>query len=284
MGVVCGLLAALCWGVGDFAITALARRVGTPRTLLTIQTFSLLGWIGLLAVFPHSPEAPTRIWLLALVAGLFHVAGLVTTYRAFEIGTLSFVSPIASSFAIVTALLYVVSGGAPAPIALAGTCLLVAGVAVVSRSTASGGPVTLRGVPEAIGSALSFGVMFWIVDSYIQKPLGDVWPLILLKVLATLYAAGGVIVARKNAPAEPLTAPKTLLLGLAAALLDTGAWVAFLIGSRNENGAIVTAVASLFSAVTVLLAWMFLKERLSKPQWIGVAIVLTGILLVSLPR
>jgi len=210
------------------------------------------------------------------------VGGLVLTYRAFEIGTLSFVSPIASSFAIVTALLAVAVGAAPPPMALAGTFLLVAGVAVVSRSTSGDGPVTLRGVPEAIGSAVAFGVMFWMIDLYVSKPLGYVYPLILLKTMATCYAA---MVAGKDKTPVEATVPRGKIVGIAiiAALLDTGAWVAWLFGNRTSSAAVVTALASLFSAVTVFLAWILLKERLNRAQWLGVGVILVGVLLVSLP-
>jgi drug/metabolite transporter (DMT)-like permease len=252
--------------------------------LMVIQAFSLLSWICLLPVFAHGTGGGSSIWAIALIAGAFHVLGLVCTYRAFEIGTLSFVSPIASSFAIVTALLFVVSGSAPAPLALAGTVLLVAGVAVVSRSTAHDGGVTLRGVPEAIFSAVAFGVMFWLIDSYVRGPLGDVVPLILLKVMATSYAGIYASRAKKEEASIALFSPKTLALGLVAALLDTAAWIAFLLGCKAENGAVVTAMASLFSAITVLLAWIFLRERLNRAQWVGVAVILFGVLIVSLPK
>jgi len=282
MGVLFGLLAALCWGVGDFAITTLTRYIGSSRSLLYIQIFSLLSWIALLPIFPHDATHSLSIWSIALLAGVFHVGGLVLTYRAFEIGTLSFVSPIASSFAIVTALLAVAVGAAPPPMALAGTFLLVAGVAVVSRSTSGDGPVTLRGVPEAIGSAVAFGVMFWMIDLYVSKPLGYVYPLILLKTMATCYAA---MVAGKDKTPVEATVPRGKIVGIAiiAALLDTGAWVAWLFGNRTSSAAVVTALASLFSAVTVFLAWILLKERLNRAQWLGVGVILVGVLLVSLP-
>ncbi len=282
MGVSFGLLAALCWGLGDFAITTLARYIGSSRSLLYIQIFSLLSWIGLLAVFPHDTVHSVSVWSIAFLAGVFHVGGLVLTYRAFEIGTLSFVSPIASSFAIVTALLMVVVGAAPPPMALAGTMLLVAGVAVVTRATPSDGPVTLKGVPEAIGSAVGFGVMFWLIDLYVSKPLGYVYPLILLKTMATVYAA---ISTSKDKTEATVAAPRAKIFGWAvvAALLDTAAWVAWLFGNRTSNAAVVTALASLFSAVTVFLAWILLKERLNRAQWLGVGVILVGVLLVSLP-
>jgi drug/metabolite transporter (DMT)-like permease len=283
MGIIYGLGAALCWGVGDFAITTLARYVGTARSLLYIQAFSLISWMALLMVFPHVPTGGINPWILAAVAGVFHVVGLAATYRAFEIGTLSFVSPIASSFAIVTAVLFVFTGNAPPVLALIGILLLSLGIVVVTKSTRDEGPVTLKGVPEAIVSAIAFGVMFWLIYAYVKAPLGDVYPLILLKVMATSFAVG--YVARSPAPVYTEKPPigKLLAIAAAAALLDTMAWVSYLFGSREDHAAVVTALASLFSVTTIVLAGIFLKERLNRMQWIGVAVVLAGILLVSLP-
>ena len=285
MGVVFGLAAAIWWGVGDFVIPTLARYMGSTKSLLYIQIFSLLSWLVLIPVFPHDSKGGPNIWAIAVAAGVFHVGGLVLTYKAFEIGTLSLVSPIASSFAIVTAFLTLVFGPQPPAMALAGTVLLVAGVAVVSRSTGSEGPVSIKGVPQAVGSAIAFGVMFWIIDFYVQKPLGYVYPLIVLKIMASSYAFLMAGLARRRGVEEEVQPTKRNVWGLAvlAALLDSGAWVAWLFGNREANTAVVTALASLFSAVTVVMAWIFLKERLNRFQWVGVAVILAGILLVSLP-
>jgi uncharacterized membrane protein len=72
------------------------------------------------------------------------------------------------------------------------------------------------------------------------------------------------------------------MLAAGVAIADSLAWVVFIFGTRTEYTTVVTALASLFSAVTILLAWAFLKERLASNQWAGIAIVLLGILLVSL--
>lgn len=284
MGIVFGLGAALFWGLGDFAITTLARYVGTARCLLYIQLFSLLSWIVLLAVFPHEATGGWNPWLLAALAGVFHVAGLATTYRAFEIGTLSFVSPIASSFAIVTTLMFVIAGDGPPMLALLGICLLVSGIIVATRATPSDGPVTLRGVPEAIASAIAFGVMFWLIYAYVKGPLGDVYPLILLKVMSSSFAMIYVARSPRIEVAETPPVKRLVVIAFVAAMCDTLAWVSYLFGSRESHGAVGTALASLFSVVTIILAGIFLKERLNRFQWVGVAIVLGGILLVSLPQ
>jgi drug/metabolite transporter (DMT)-like permease len=303
MGIFYGLMAALCWGVGDFWITALTRRVGTPKTMFSIQILSLAFWIVFLMIQPNAPHVATVFWALAVAAGVFHVLGLVCTYKAFEIGTLALVSPIMSGFAVVTALLALMSGERPPIPALTGTALLIAGVVLATRAPAETQHKTLAGVPQALLSALAFGVMFWMFD-FIQPKLGFIWPLLILKAMATSNGWLGLRAAQKQTAAiQDISTEDTFsvsppatdsnsrdsdsrgtiwLLAFGAAAADTLAWVAFIYGTRTEYVTIVTALASLFSAVTVLLAWALLRDRLALNQWAGVAVILLGILLVSL--
>jgi drug/metabolite transporter (DMT)-like permease len=89
-----------------------------------------------------------------------------------------------------------------------------------------------------------------------------------------------LLLGRKSAPAR---LPRTLWpLVVGAGLLDNLAFLAFNTGLGSAYTSIVTALASLFSAVTILLAWAILRERLTPGQWAGVGVILAGVLLVSL--
>jgi drug/metabolite transporter (DMT)-like permease len=300
MGILFGLIAAVCWGSGDFLISQLTRRTGTARAMVLIQSLSLLGWVVFLIAQPQVISGGARIWAFALFAGICHVLGLALTYRAFEIGTLSLVSPIASGFAVITAVLALASGSEKPPLlALSGSLLLIAGVVLATRVQGGSSKRTLAGVPEAIGSALAFGTMFWLFDSSVTPNLGYVWPLILLKTMATGSAlvslatsrvavqatgssTGGVIALGGPAPVVSTGSALNWALALGVAATDILAWLAWLWGTRTEYATIVTAVASLFSVVTILMAWGLTRERLTPGQWRGVAIILLGILLVSI--
>jgi drug/metabolite transporter (DMT)-like permease len=132
--------------------------------------------------------------------------------------------------------------------------------------------------------------------------LGFIWPLVVLKLLAVtssllsfaarpspmaLHAAtpgGDTMMFQPQAILPARATSRGWLLGswaLGAAATDMLAWMGWTLGSRTEYATVVTALASLFSVVTILLAWMLLRERLAPGQWMGIAVILLGILLVG---
>ncbi|HYL64861.1 MAG TPA: EamA family transporter, partial [Candidatus Methylomirabilis sp.] len=63
--------------------------------------------------------------------------------------------------------------------------------------------------------------------------------------------------------------------------LDTSAFVMSNYGMRIEQVAVVSVLASLYGAVTVGLAAIFLRERISRWQWLGIVAIFSGIFLIS---
>jgi drug/metabolite transporter (DMT)-like permease len=45
---------------------------------------------------------------------------------------------------------------------------------------------------------------------------------------------------------------------------------------------IAAVLSSLYPGTTVILAWVFLKEKISRPQWTGILIALAAIAFFSL--
>jgi drug/metabolite transporter (DMT)-like permease len=135
MGILFGLAAALCWGAGDFIAGRVSRLVGVIQTMFYIQLGGLVCTGALLWLRPGAPALHVSAWALAGAIALGNFIGTLLLYRAFAIGQLSLVSPIASGFAIVTALLSLAAGERPAPLALTGAALLIGGVVVISRAT-----------------------------------------------------------------------------------------------------------------------------------------------------
>jgi drug/metabolite transporter (DMT)-like permease len=279
MSILYGLSAAFFFGVADFFATKSARRVGVLRTLLAVQLFGLVAMTAVILVKRESPSGSSAAWIEMTLISVVSFVGVLFLYRAFAIGTLSLVSPIASGFAVVTAGLALASGERPPGLALVGALLLIAGVTVVTRSGSQGG-ATIAGVPDAIGATVCFGVYFWALGE-LTPELGVYWPVIVTRIVELVLALGLMLV--QPPPSIPTTELKGALpYFFAAAVLDTAALLAFNLGVDSAYTTTTTALTSLYSAVTVLLAWSLLRERLARAQWAGVGVVLAGVFLVSL--
>ncbi len=314
-GIVFGLVAALCWGVADFCARGSSRTGGTFLTLFYVEIIATLGMLALnlpLGLISFAHATPGNV-ALAIVINLAILGGAALLYRAFAIGTLSLVSPIAASFAAVTALLALLNGEQANPLQLVGIVMTVAGVTVASTAPASttdnaeqrakaaalhvGRWRLAPGLVEALGAMLVFGICYWTLRFPVAA-LGGTTTVFISKVadmvVLTLIALVGLVLYRLrsrgsrerrsgSAPWYVIRRPARSfwLWVVPVALLDTAANVAYNLGITVSLIAVVSVISSLFSAVTVLMAWVFLRERLARWQWAGVGAILVGIALVS---
>jgi drug/metabolite transporter (DMT)-like permease len=300
IGVFLGLSSALMWGVADFCARGSARAAGTFRTLLFVQIIAIPALLLLTAPFGlivfRADQWPAM--LAAAAVGLLILGGAGLLYRAFAIGKLALVSPIASAFAAVTALLAILTGERLAGVALLGVILTVVGVTLASSSREPAPASAIKsdalrerkrtlapGLLQAIGAMGAFGVGYWLLD-FVVPTLGGVTTAFIAKVGDLIVLGGIALFLTWRAPRAPrldtrLTTPFWLWV-VPTALLDTAANIAYNLGIATALTSVVVTLSSLFSAVTVLLAWIVLRERLAPWQWAGVLTILVGVLLVNL--
>jgi drug/metabolite transporter (DMT)-like permease len=277
VGIFYGLAAALCWGSSDFIATGVIRKIGVLQTTFYIQLIGALVYGGLLLTLVGVPAAAPAVWLLGVGISAINMLGTMLLYRAFAVGTLALVAPVASGAPIVTIALSLLSGERPGIVALVGALLVISGVMLVSRTARLAGAATLAGVPEALGVVFCFGTYFWAVE-FITIPLGVFWPVLLVR-LVEMVGSLALLLSLGQRPIQLSPARGGIIV--VASLLNTLAFVAFNLGVTVGSTAIVATLSSLASAVTVLLAWLILRDRLAPWQWVGVGIILVGVMLVS---
>jgi drug/metabolite transporter (DMT)-like permease len=303
LGIALGLTGALCWGLADFAARFASRRVGAYRALLFMQLFGFLAltfYLELRGGIARGVAPGWHPWALAVAAGLLNVTASLALYHSFEVGVMSIVAPISSAYPALTVALSLLSGERIHPVRAAGLALTLIGVVLAATSFAKppeaasldreasldklGDKSVARahlskGVGWAIFAGVLFGFLFWFLG-YQVLPVVDgtvsVWVIRLTSFSTLLVCA---------APArQSLRVPHGGVWWLLAALgvLDTAAFMANNAGLHTGQVAVVSVLASLYGAVTVLLSWIFLRERLERSQWLGIALIFAGIVLVSL--
>jgi drug/metabolite transporter (DMT)-like permease len=294
MGILLGVLTALTWGGSDFLARFSTRRIGTLRTtlymhligflLLTISLPWLGGWGHL---FDGSGWHP---WAWGVLAGFLNAIGTLALYRSFEIGKMAVVAPLSASYPVLTSILSFFSGEHLTPLRAAGIVLMLAGAIVVVRgevtptpegSTAQAAPKTQggTGVAWALTAAGGFGVLFWLLGMRVVPAVGYASTVWMIRLTCSLLALAALRLAK-----QPIGIPRQAsVVGglLAMGLLDTSAYVLNNRGMQLEQVSVVSVLASLYGAVTVALAAIFLREHISRWQWVGVVAIFGGILLVS---
>ena len=297
-GILLGLAAALGWGGADFMARFASRRVGAYRTLLYMQYFGLVALTLFLAFTGHwrnyFPAASRDAWAWAIVAGLLNTFSGLSLYRSFELGVLALVAPIAASYPVLTVMLSLESGERLTSPHAAGVAAAIVGV-ILAAVTFSSPPAAsaaapgasashhqqhlLRGVPWALAAAVGFGFLFWVLGFRVMPVFGgfaSVW-IIRISTFATLAI---LILPLHQQAAIPRSSTLWLVVGIG--LMDTAAFIANNLALKHAEVAIASVLSSLYGAVTVLLAAIFLREKLEKTQWVGVALIFLGIALVSL--
>ena len=300
MEIILGLTAALGWGVADFSARFATRRIGAYRTLMLMQLFgftALTLYLEKTGTFSHGFAWGRRAWTFAIIAGLLNVVSSLSLYRSFELGTMSIAAPVSSAYPALTVGLALLSGerinalrGAGLAITFIG--MLLAAISFTRErdlSLSEAKPLTeaenissahlSKGAGWAIIAAIGFGVMFWWLGFHVVPLVGSgisVWVIRLTSFL--MLALVGVPAGQTfNLPRGRIWLQVAVI-----ALADTTAFVCNNAGLGLGHVAVVSVIASLYGAVTVLLSWIFLRERIDRSQWLGILLIFCGIVLVSL--
>jgi drug/metabolite transporter (DMT)-like permease len=289
MGILLGLLTAVSWGGSDFLARFATHRIGTLRTMFYMQVTGFvlltifLPWLG---GWGHLADGSGwQPWAWGVLAGALNFFATLTLYRSFEIGKLAVVAPISASYPVLTVLLSLLSGehlraarAAGIAFTLLGVVLVAAGEKPPDDNDTQAQQRSAKGIGWALCSATGFGFLFWLLGTRVVPATGAIQTVWLIRLTSSVLTATLILVAR-----QPIKPPTDRVAGwiLAMGLTDTGAFVLNNFGMRLEQVAVVSVLASLYGAVTVGLAAIFLREHVSRWQWLGILAIFAGIFLIS---
>jgi drug/metabolite transporter (DMT)-like permease len=270
------LAASFSWGISSFTAGLESRRRSVWTVVAVSQLASALSAAALL-LFSRGETLTSGNVVWAVVAGACGATGLVAYYRALALGAMSVVAPIIAAQVIVPVAVGLALGERPAAAAYAGMVLAVAGVALVSR----GGGAGMAHVPRAaillaVLTALLFGVMGVALDQCgTGSPLQSVF---IVRTASALIVLVYFFASRRRFDMGARDLPALASVGILLTVANVLLTVAFTMGLLS----IISVLGSLSPVAIVVLAQVFLHERLCARQWAGVAAVFAGVVLLSL--
>jgi drug/metabolite transporter (DMT)-like permease len=285
VAVLLGLGSAITYGTADFIGGLVTRRNPVARVVLISKTAGLLLY---LAAFPFliGAELTAEVWGWGLAAGLAGSVGIGFLYRGLARGRMSVVAPITAVVSAVMPVLFGLAiGERPTAVQLTGVAVAILAVSLVSTAPdptdVSEGRAPLRdrlrrsGVPDALASGVGIGA-FLILITRAGDESGS-WPLVAARVGEIVVMAGIVAIARNGIRPDPGTGKGIVTAGA----LDAAANLLYLVGTRVGLISVVAVLTSLYPAATVLLARVFLRDRLSRAQVAGLVLALVGVIMLT---
>lgn len=280
MAAALALLSSLLWGTADFLGGTASRRLDALRVVLVSQAVALVSLVPLVALL--GPEVTRRTVVSGVVAGLVGPAALLAFYRALALGTMGVVAPIAALGVVVPVVAGLVDGEEPTAVQVVGIVVAVVGVVLASGPEVRGaGRGGTRPLVLALGAALGFGIVFVLLAEGGDGAGTAEVVLVLLAMRATsVLVLGALVLARSGRSAVSVPRRELPVLAVIGAF-DVGANGTFAVASQSDLVSVVAVLASLYPAVTALLAWRLHRERLRPLQLAGVSAALAGVVLLS---
>lgn len=302
MAILYGITAALLWGTADFLARFATRRIGVIRSLFYMEAIGVLAFTFWIVPNKEIPVAisnhASNIWMWVAASAIISTVASLAFYRALETGVLSVVSPVCSAYPVFTLVLSIFAGEKLRLHQFAGIALAIIGVTLASTSftalqsstkTGASNPSAspgakhpaahlTRGVGLAIFASAAYGLNFWLIGYHIMPALSGTLSVWSTRALSVAFLPI-ICLATKQSLAIPRGTIWWMLLAIG--LFDTTAYLASNLGLATGHISLVTVLGSLFAAVTVFLASVFLKERLERTQWLGIALIFAAIILVS---
>jgi drug/metabolite transporter (DMT)-like permease len=241
--------------------------------VLTLPAVAITG-------IPDRLNGTSGLWLL--LAGAGNVGGLVVAYAAMRIGQVALVAPVVSTEGAIAAVIALVVGESIAPAAGLTLAVIASGIvlaAIPERGYAETAASARH--PEAVGLAVIAAIAFG-ASLYAAGRAGATLPSSWVVLSARLI--GSVVLALPLALSGRLHLTRQALpLVVTSGVCEVLGFVAYTAAARHGI-AVAAVLSSQFAALAALGGYLLFKERLSRLQLLGVAIVLVGVAVLSAIR
>lgn len=277
------MVAAVAWGIADFYVAVLGRRIGWFRTTVGMGIAAAAVATGAFFIFSPSGAISSRDWLGMVALSMVVVPVLFTFYRALEAGPVAIVTPVVTAYAAIVVVLSLLllkerlNAGQ-----WLGVIGAIGGVAFASadfRRLPHGTRRVTLGVWLGIASMVGFGFTSFASGFFAQK-YGWLMPSFFVRVMVTGMIAA-LAAARNEWPWQRAGTKLMVVLLLVGAVEFTG-FLAFARGAELGFVSIVAAASASYPLIPLIMGIVVFRERLAPNQVLGIAVVLGAVFLLAI--
>ncbi len=283
MSIVFALVSAFSYGVSDFLGGLFSKKSSPWQIAVVGQASSAVSAFVLGLIITGTVTQAD--WLWAAGGGIGAGIGAAFLYRGLSSGRMAVVAPISAiGSALLPVAVGVALGDRPNTLAIVGIVLALPAIYLISKvteqsartSSTQDGNAPSGGVLDGVLAGLGFGSLFVLIGQ-VDSDAG-LMPIAAMQVTAVL---GVIVVAaalrQPWVPRDRSSLPALMMGPLGA--LATGS---FLLATHEGLLSIVSVIASLYPATTVVLAAVILRERIHRMQGVGLGLAAIAVTLVAI--
>jgi drug/metabolite transporter (DMT)-like permease len=290
IAILCGLGAMFGWGISDFFCKKATEKMHEFSILFWGQIFGAIPLIIYMISCGQSYHYDGTKIPIIIIFALFYGIAYALFYRGLSKGNVSVVSPTLSAYGGLTVLISVLLFHEVLNLSTA-ICLALTFIGVILVSInwtelkESRGKIKLTaGMPETLLSLVLFSFWYPLWDAYLGGDSNWVSAALTLRMgMAITFLIIALISKAKLLPEKKDDFKGMLHILLLIGLFDGGGFLAFNLGfALTSATSIVNMVASAYALPVVILAAIFLKEKLSKTQIIGICLIIASLVAINL--
>ena len=272
------------WGIYDFLGGVFAKQIGAFRSLFWSQLAGLISIFLLAIFFKSSVNAPVLVIILSLIAAILYSAGYLFFFKGFELGNVSIIAATMNLWTVFTMLFaFMFMGQRLFALQALGVLMIVFGATLASLNWSEIKNQKFQlsaGVKEAVFGAFFFGI-FWNVSEIVSEKIGWLLTTLFIKLGIILFLLIFSLLAKQGIGLTK-TSTKTKTIILLMGVIETGAVALVNYGLTIGDAILITPIASALSIVTITLAIIFLKDKITKFQGFGIITAIVGIIVTAL--
>ena len=283
LSVLSGLAGMVGWGIYDFLGGVYSKQIGYFKSFFWSQLAGLISVLLLAFAITTNLSAPVSVIILLPIAAILYSAGYLFFFKGFEIGNVSIVAATMNLWAVFTMLFaFVFMGQRLSTLQSLGVLMIISGVTLASLNWSEIKNQSFKlslGVKETVLGAFFFGI-FWNISEIISEQIGWLPTTLLVKFGIIVFLLLFSFLIKQELDLSKV-ATKTKIMVLIMGSIEAGAVAIVNYGLTIGDAILITPIASALSIVTITLAIVFLKDKVTKLQGFGIIAAIAGIIVTA---